>query len=48
MAKQNPEGPIIELPKSKHDLGNKKMHPFGNQKGKDMAYYHTHGAYDSI
>lgn len=34
--KQNPEGPIIELPKSKHDLGNKKMHPFGNQKGKDV------------
>jgi len=24
------------------------MHPFGNQKGKDVAYYHTHGAYDSI
>lgn len=35
--KQNPEGPIIELPKSKHDLGNKKMHPFGNQKGKDVG-----------
>nr|WP_262487718.1 HNH/ENDO VII family nuclease [Cellulophaga lytica] len=31
--KQNPNGPIIELPKSKHDLGNKKMHPFGNKKG---------------
>ena len=35
--KQNPEGPIIELPKSKHDLGNKKMHPFGNQKGKGVG-----------
>ena len=22
------------------------MHPFGNQKGKDVVYYHTHGAYD--
>ena len=32
--KQNPEGPIIELLKSKHDLENKKMHPFGNQKVK--------------
>jgi hypothetical protein len=31
--KQNPAGPIIELPKSKHDLGNKKQHPFGNKKG---------------
>jgi RHS repeat-associated protein len=31
--KQNPSGPIIELPKSKHDLGNKKMHPHGNKKG---------------
>lgn len=37
LSKQNPEGPIIELPKSKHDLGNKKMHPFGNQKGKDVG-----------
>ena len=35
--KQNPKGPIIELPKSKHDLGNKKMHPFGNQKGKGVG-----------
>lgn len=31
--KQNPAGSIIELPKSKHNLGNKKQHPFGNKKG---------------
>ena len=31
--KQNPLGPIIELPVSKHDLGNKSLHPFGNKKG---------------
>jgi len=31
--KQNPNGPIIELPASKHKLGNKKQHPFGNKKG---------------
>ena len=31
--KQNPSGPIIEMPVSKHSIGNKKQHPFGNKKG---------------
>lgn len=33
--KQNVNGPIIEMPASKHraGLGNKKMHPHGNKKG---------------
>ena len=31
--KQNPAGPIIEMPISKHSIGNKKQHPFGNKKG---------------
>ncbi|WP_303109247.1 HNH/ENDO VII family nuclease [Kingella sp. (in: b-proteobacteria)] len=35
--KQNPNGPIIELPRSKHSLSNKKQHPFGNQKGKGVG-----------
>ena len=37
--KQNPLGPIIEMPMSKHiqNLGNKNMHPLGNQKGKEVG-----------
>jgi uncharacterized protein RhaS with RHS repeats len=31
--KQNPAGLVIEMPVSKHDVGNKKQHPFGNKKG---------------
>ena len=30
--KQNPEVPIIELPKTKHDLGNKKCTPLAIKK----------------
>lgn len=34
--KQNSLGPIIEMPRSKYTqkLGNRRMHPLGNQKAK--------------
>jgi len=31
--KQNPEGPIIEIPAKNHKISNPKQHPNGNKKG---------------
>ena len=35
--RQNPAGPIIEMPAPNHSIGNAKQHPFGNQKGKGLT-----------
>ena len=35
--KQNPNGPIIEMPRSNHKIGNVKQHPHGNAKGKGLT-----------
>jgi hypothetical protein len=35
--KQNPAGPIVEIPASKHSIGNPRQHPFGNTKGAGLS-----------
>lgn len=35
--KQNPAGPIIEVPAPNHKISNPRQHPFGNQKGSGLT-----------
>ena len=35
--RQNPAGPIIEIPAKNHKIGNPRQHPFGNQKGRGLT-----------
>ena len=35
--KQNPSGPIIEMPAGYHDISNKIQHPYGNAKGMGLT-----------
>lgn len=35
--RQNPDGPIIELPESMHNIGNRNQHPFGNEAGSGLT-----------
>ena len=35
--RQNPAGPIIEIPGSKHSIGNANQHPFDNTKGMGLS-----------
>ena len=35
--KQNPQGPIIEIPAKYHSIGNKKQHPNGSKKGGGLS-----------
>lgn len=34
---QNPDGFIVELPASKHSIGNVNQHPYGNAKGMGLT-----------
>jgi RHS repeat-associated protein len=34
---QNAAGPIIEMPATKHSIGNPRQHPFGNAKGSGLT-----------
>lgn len=35
--RQNPAGPIIEMPAGNHSIGNAAQHPFGNTKGSGLT-----------
>ena len=35
--KQNPAGPIVEIPAKNHSIGNPRQHPFGNTQGSGLS-----------
>lgn len=35
--RQNPEGPIIEIPAKNHSISNRRQHPYGNQSGSGLT-----------
>jgi hypothetical protein len=34
---QNPAGPLVEIPRPQHNIGNRVQHPFGNQAGAGLT-----------
>ncbi|MBP6836312.1 MAG: hypothetical protein KBG28_19160 [Kofleriaceae bacterium] len=34
---QNPAGPVIEMPRQNHSIGNPRQHPFGNAPGSGLT-----------
>lgn len=35
--RQNPAGPIVEMPAVNHSIGNPRQHPFGNAAGSGLT-----------
>lgn len=45
--KQRPTGPIIEMPRSKHSIGNKSQHPYGNKKDAGVGSGEVRGDFNN-